>query len=78
MGGIAGIIHWDGQPVESSRMHHMMQIIQHRGPQGLNWKTKGQVGFGHALLALKNHDLQHPQPVWLPDESCGIVADARL
>ena len=78
MGGIAGIIHWDEQPVESAQMHHMMQIIQHRGPQGLNWKTKGHVGFGHALLALKNHDLQHPQPVWLPDESCGIVADARL
>ncbi len=78
MGGIAGIIHWDGQPVESAQMHHMMQIIQHRGPQGLNWKTKGQVGFGHALLTLKNHELKHPQPVWLPDESCGIVADARL
>lgn len=78
MSGVAGIIRWDEQPVESALMRYTIEVIRHRGPDGLMWETKAHLGLGHALLALQKTELQHTQPVWLPDKSCAIVADARL
>ncbi len=78
MSGIGGIIHWNEQPVALSQIRHMMQIVSHRGLDGLWYESGGNVGLGFALLAMKKSDAQHPQPIWLPDASCAIVADAAL
>ena len=78
MSGLAGLIHWDGRPPDPSSMDLMMNVIQHRGPDGSTWEAKEGVGLGFARLALQKSELSYHQPVWLPDDSCGIVADARL
>ncbi|GMQ79347.1 MAG: hypothetical protein BMS9Abin02_1931 [Anaerolineae bacterium] len=78
MSGIGGIVHWDDRPVEASGIQRMMQMVRHRGPDGHWHEVHGRVGLGFALLAMKKSDNQHPQPAWLPDASCGIVADVSL
>lgn len=78
MSGIAGIISWDDNAAGASSIEWMMRRIRHRGPQCLFWEARPPVVFGHALLALEQEELSHIQPLWLPDASCGIVADIHL
>jgi asparagine synthase (glutamine-hydrolysing) len=78
MSGIAGIIHWNEQPVEARHLDAMLEIVRHRGPQGLRKETSGPVALGHALLVLEKAESEWNQPLWLRDRSAAIVADARL
>lgn len=78
MSGIAGIIYYDGTPVERHLLDKMTSLIRHRGPDGLRCEIRGQAGLGHALLAMSETERVHKHPVWTSDGSCGIVADARL
>lgn len=52
MCGIAGIIHFDGKPVEQSDLKKMTDAIAHRGPDGEGFFIDGAVGFGHRRLAV--------------------------
>lgn len=76
MSGIAGIINWHGEPVARALVDEMLHAIRHRGPQGLRSEIKDHIGLGQALLSLKKGE--DAPPVWLPDRSKAIVADARL
>jgi len=78
MGGIAGIVRWDSGPVRASEIRGMIHRVRHRGPDGINWEVEGRVGLAYGGLAMAASESPEPQPVWLPDKSCGIVADARL
>jgi asparagine synthase (glutamine-hydrolysing) len=78
MSGIAGFVTWDGQPAKREAMDRMMSLMEHRGPDGLKCEICGSVALGHALVSLDKSDPGQSQPVWLPDRSAAIVADARL
>ncbi len=78
MSGIAGIVHWDGRPVADGDLGRMLGAIRHRGPDGLVGEVTESVALGQARLAMRAEEREHTQPVWLPDRSCAIVADARL
>jgi len=78
MSGIGGIVRWDGQPVNSQQITGMMNRIRHRGPDGISVFNSGMIGLGHAALALHTRDQHRDQPLWLPDKSRVIVADARI
>jgi len=78
MSGIGGIIHWDKRAISLSQIWHMMNMVSHRGPDGIWVEAREQVGLGFALLAIKKSDMQHLQPVWLPDQSMAVAADATL
>lgn len=78
MSGIAGIVRWDGAPVDPLRLQSMMDRVRHRGPDGISCDAAGNVGLGHASLALHKRETVQSQPLWLPDRSCAIVADARI
>jgi len=41
--GIAGIIHFDGKPVEPVLIERMTGVMAHRGPDGINHWVKGSV-----------------------------------
>ena len=43
MSGIAGIIHFDGKPVEPGLIEKMTSAMAHRGPDGVNHWVKGSV-----------------------------------
>lgn len=55
-----------------------MDLIRHRGPDGLWHAVNGNVGMGSAMFATRTIDAQYRQPVSTPDDSLTIVADARL
>ena len=79
MSGIAGIIHWNGEPVERSDLDRMVGLMQHRGPDGIESDTSGPVALSHAKMCLRHEERDwRPQPVWLPNRSKAVVADARL
>ncbi|MCU0334308.1 MAG: asparagine synthetase B, partial [Chitinophagaceae bacterium] len=63
MCGIAGIIHFDGKPVEQSDLKKMTDAIAHRGPDGEGFFIDGGVGFGHRRLAIIDLSPTGAQPM---------------
>ncbi|HSC53854.1 MAG TPA: asparagine synthase (glutamine-hydrolyzing) [Phnomibacter sp.] len=52
MCGIAGIINFNGQPVDKADLKLMTDAIKHRGPDGEGFYVYENVGFGHRRLAI--------------------------
>jgi len=52
MCGIAGIINFDGRPVERSDLETLNQGLVHRGPDGGGVYCEGNVGLAHRRLAI--------------------------
>jgi len=53
MGGIAGILSFDGAPPPAlSELSRMIGAVRHRGPDGLGIYRDAQVGLAHARLAI--------------------------
>ncbi len=54
MCGIAGIISFDGSPVEVGDLERMVEVIRHRGPDenGTYVSPDGRCGLGHARLSI--------------------------
>lgn len=78
MGGLAGIVHWDGHPVEQADIKSMLSRIRHRGPDGLQHVIHSGTAFGHARLVLCTREQEHSGICWTDDHNVGIVADARI
>jgi asparagine synthase (glutamine-hydrolysing) len=54
MCGIAGIIHFDGAPVEQGTLASMMHVQKHRGPddEGIHLDPSASIGLGHRRLSI--------------------------
>ncbi|MEW6769034.1 MAG: asparagine synthase (glutamine-hydrolyzing) [Pseudomonadota bacterium] len=52
MCGIAGIIRFDGAPVQETALRGMAVAMKHRGPDGDGVHVAGSVGFAHRRLAI--------------------------
>jgi asparagine synthase (glutamine-hydrolysing) len=78
MSGIGGIIQFNGPPINPLDLERMMQRIHHRGPDGINAVSQAMIALGHANLVLHRRERMQKQPLWLPDNSVAIVADARI
>ncbi len=52
MCGIAGILSFDGEPVETARLDRMIARVGHRGPDGAGFHTDGPVGLAHVRLSI--------------------------
>jgi asparagine synthase (glutamine-hydrolysing) len=78
MSGIAGIIHFDGKPVEPGLIEKMTSAMAYRGPDGLHHWVKGSVALGQCMLHSTPESHGEKQP--LVDEARGlvIVFDGRL
>jgi len=76
MSGIAGIVNFDGKPVQQSLLQNMVDILAFRGPDGQGVWRDGNVGLVHTLLsATEGPEEQQPYTV---DGKVWIVADARV
>ncbi|MDG4598251.1 MAG: asparagine synthase-related protein, partial [Candidatus Contendobacter sp.] len=78
MSGIAGIIHFDGQPVEPGLIEKMTSAMAHRGPDGINHWVKGSVALGQCMLRTTPESLEEHQPLTNEDESLVLVMDGRV
>lgn len=78
MSGIAGIIHFDGQPAELSLLLSMTSSMRHRGPDGIHHLVRSNVALGHCMLQTTPQSLEERQPLANEDGSLVLVADVRL
>lgn len=78
MSGIAGIIHFDGSPVEPGQIEAMTASLRHRGPDGIRHWRLGGVALGHCMLRTTPESLDEAQPWANEDESLVLVMDGRV
>lgn len=78
MSGIAGIIRFDGAPVEPGLIEKMTTALAHRGPDGIDHWTRGSVALGHCMLQTTPESLEETQPLANEDESLVLVMDGRV
>jgi len=78
MSGIAGVIRFDGGPVEPGLVEKMTTAIAHRGPDGIRHWIRGSVALGQCMLRTTPESLEEDQPLTNEDESLVLVMDGRV
>jgi len=78
MSGIAGIIHFDGKPIEPGLIEKMTSAMAHRGPDGISHLVKGSVVFGYCQFRTTPESLEEAQPLVNEDASLMLVMDGRV
>jgi asparagine synthase (glutamine-hydrolysing) len=76
--GIAGIIRFDGAPVEASQIAKITSAMANRGPDGIRHWMAGSVALGHCMLRTTLESLEEIQPLTNEDQSLVLVMDGRL
>lgn len=78
MSGIAGIIRFDGAPLEPGLIEKMTAAMSYRGPDGINHWRKGSVALGQCMLRTTPESLEEIQPLANEDESLVLVMGGRV
>lgn len=78
MCGIAGIVHFDGAPVDGGVLRAMTRSIAHRGPDGEGIWTEGSVGFGHRRLAIRGLGHAGYQPMHHPKGGLTVTYNGEI
>lgn len=78
MSGIAGIIHFDGAPIEPGLIEKMTGTMSGRGPDGIHHWVRGSVALGQCMLRTTPESLEEHQPLTNEDESLVLVMDGRV
>jgi len=78
MSGIAGILHFDGRPVEPGQVEAMTAAMHTRGPDGIHHWRKGNVALGQCMLRTTPESLEETQPLTNEDQSLVLVMDGRV
>ena len=78
MSGIAGIIHFDGKPVEPGLIEKMTSAMAHRGPDGIHHWVQGSVALGQCMLRTTLESSAEILPQTDITGQLAIVADARI
>lgn len=78
MSGIAGIIRFDGAPVEPDLVKKMTAAMPYRGPDGIHHWVNGSVAMGQCMLCTTPESLVENQPLTNEDESLVLVMDGRV
>ncbi|WP_263818881.1 lasso peptide isopeptide bond-forming cyclase [Salinibacter sp.] len=77
MSGVAGIYYLDGRPVEEE-VDRMVDVMEHRGPDGINtWRSEA-VGLGHCMLETTPEDQHESLPLIDRGGALVATADARI
>jgi asparagine synthase (glutamine-hydrolysing) len=78
MSGIAGVIHFDGAPIEPGHLERLTNAMAHRGPDGIRHWVAGSVALGHCMLRTTPESLDEDQPLANEDQSLILVMDGRV
>lgn len=78
MSGICGVFHRDGRPVDPAVIRRMAEAAAHRGHDGMQVWTSGQVGMGHLAYNLVPESIGECQPLVSRDGGLVLTADARV
>jgi asparagine synthase (glutamine-hydrolysing) len=77
MCGIAGIVRWNNSAVDPTELERMTAAIAHRGPDGVGFLRRDNVGLGHRRLAIIDPELGH-QPMSNDDETLWITYNGEM
>lgn len=78
MSGIAGIIRFDGAPVEPTQISKITSAMAYRGPDGIHHWISGCVALGHCMLRTTPESLEEIQPFTDEQNGFAMVMDGRL
>jgi asparagine synthase (glutamine-hydrolysing) len=78
LSGIAGIINFDGTPIDGSVLKSMTGAVAHRGPDGAGIWIEGSTGLGHRTLHTTLEGLQERQPLSDETGKVHLVLDGRI
>ena len=78
MSGIAGIIHFDGRPVEPGQVEAMTAAMHSRGPDGIYHWRKGKVALGQCTLRTTPESFEETLPLLNEEQSLVLVMDGRV
>ena len=78
MSGIAGIVRFDGAPVEPGAVERMTAAMAYRGPDGIRHWSGGFVALGQCMLCTTPESLAERQPLPNEDASLVLVMDGRV
>ena len=78
MSGIAGIMHFNGRPVEPGQVEAMTAAMHYRGPDGINHWRKGNIALGQCMLRTTVESRNEVQPFVSNDGKLQVVFDGRL
>jgi len=76
MSAIAGIYHFDAQPVDRYDLQQMVDVLQHRGSDGTGVWLDQHIGLGHRMLWTTPESLTEKLPLF--KNGLVITADARI
>ena len=77
MSAIAGLMRFDGRPVEQRDLDRVASALRQYGPDRVETRAKGTVGFAHALMRVTPEDRFDRQPQQGASGAI-IAADARI
>ena len=78
MSGIAGIVRFDGVPLESDLIGKMTAAMAHRGPDGIEHWQRNHLALGHCMFRTTPESLAEHQPHANEDASLVLVMDGRV
>lgn len=77
MSGIAGIVNFDGAPIDRDLLWRMTESMTFRGPDARQIQSEGPAGLGHTLLRTTSESQSEQQPLTL-DNKVWFTGDVRL
>jgi asparagine synthase (glutamine-hydrolysing) len=78
MSGILGVVHFDGRPIDQADIDQSLKIMSHRGPDGCNVWSAGNITFAQLMLCSTPESLNETLPWEDPLSGLVITADARI
>ncbi|MDH3742994.1 MAG: asparagine synthase-related protein, partial [Hyphomicrobiales bacterium] len=78
MSAIAGIIRFDGGPVEAADIEQMTDAMAHRGPDGIYHHHRSSIALGYCQLCTTTEALEEVQPAFSGDQQRVLVMDGRI
>ncbi|MSR12856.1 MAG: asparagine synthetase B [Gammaproteobacteria bacterium] len=78
MSGIAGILRFDGAPVEREQIENLTASMAALGPDEQTHWARGSTALGHCMLRTTPESIEEHQPVISPDNNLVLVWDGRL
>src|SRR6266487_7074461 len=78
MCGIAGVLNFDGSPLEIKRLTNMRDIIAHRGPDDVGLWVDNQIGLAHRRLSIIDLAPAGHQPFFSADQNLVMIYNGEL
>jgi len=78
MCGIAGLLRFDGRPIDPAVLDAMTDVLAHRGPDGRGTYIDGELGLGHRRLAIIDLSEDGAQPMPNEDQTIWVVLNGEI